>query len=292
MNIKSLHNKKFQCAVVYIQFNTTEKQLLSLLLHKYIAEKVLVTGVNPNNYIYNAISGETSIALFVPENKITQNVSLLYNFLNKSKLSSQQIKLCKSGNYKKLSNDIKKFDVNITGKCKRLNDVKISKLKDNIKSIEASDRENISGNGVTNCVYTIEDIATSDVDDVMLYLSIVLTNTPCKISKQGSSVKLEIFNFGMCNCVLKDLANVKDTFQGHIKSFLVQSGNIGSPSSNDKGKVKFNEKVKNITACQNELAFIYSDIRGFSYKFKNEESMKKVNTNAVAKIKSFLSKVK
>ena len=75
VNISAQHNKKFQCAVLYVEFETSQKQLLSILLQKYITEKRLGTGLNMNNAIYQAISGETSIALFVPENKLTNNIA-------------------------------------------------------------------------------------------------------------------------------------------------------------------------------------------------------------------------
>ena len=289
VKISALHNKKFQCTILYVQFDTTEKILLSLLLQKYISEKVLVNGININNNIYSAIPGESSIVLFVPENKLTQNIVLLYSYLMKSKLTSQQSKLCKNGNFKKLSSDIKTFRINITGKCKNFvaalkNEApKIERLKESLKAIEPANRENITNEGFVP--FETEIDGGESISDVMMYLSIVLGNEPCLIKKSGSSVKITCLSpYGESR--IKSFAIWKDTFQGKIKSFLVQSGSIGSPSANDKGKVKFNEKVKNIMKCQNELAYIYSDVRGFKFSFNNEEELKKVNSEAMAKVRT------
>lgn len=286
--ISALHNKKLQSAIIYVQFSTNEKSLLSLLLQKYVSEKVLVNGVNPNNNLYSAIPGETSIVLFAPENKITQNICLLYTYLNKAKLTSQQAKLCKSGNYKKLSSDIKKFDVDITGKCKTFvaalknETTKIERLKESLGAVEAADRENVSGEGFTPYNATIE--SKNNTEDIMLYSSIVMGNEPCIIKKSNNNVKIECLSPNG-ESRIKAYGLWKDTFQSKIKSFLVQSGSIGSPSANDKGKVKFNEKVKYIMKCQNKLAFIYSDVRGFSYKFGDENDLKKVNSDACGSVK-------
>lgn len=289
VKISALHNKKFQCSILYVQFDTTEKKLLSLLLQKYVSEKVLVDGININNNIYSAIPGEESIVLFVPENKLTQNIVLLYSYLMKSKLTSQQCKLCKNGNFKKLSSDIKIFKVNVTGKCKNFvaalkNEApKIERLKESLKIIEPTVRDNISSDGFTP--FEVEIDGGEFTNDVMLYLSVIMGNEPCLIKKSGSSVKIECLSpHGEQR--IKSFAVWKDTFQGKVKSFLSQSGSVGSPSANDKGKAKFNEKVKNIMKCQNELAFIYSDVRGFKYSFSDEEALKKVNSEAMAKVRA------
>lgn len=288
VKMSAIHNKKFQCSVVYIQFETGEKELLSLLLQKYISEKVLIDGINVNNNIYSAIPGEQSIVLLCPENKITQNITLLYAYLMKGKLTSQQAKLCKSGNFKSLSSDIKKFGVNITGKCKNFvaalknNAPKIERLKESLKGIEPTSRDNVSGDGFTP--YEVELDGGDAANDVMMYLSIVMGNEPCTIKKSGSKVKLTCLS-PMGEQRIKTFSTWKDTFQAKVKTFLGQSGSIGSPSANDKGGEKFAEKVKGIMKCQNELAFIYSDVRGFKYSFGSEEDLKKVNSEAMAKVR-------
>lgn len=287
VKISAIHNKKFQCAVVYVQFDTKESELLSLLIQKYVSEKVLVNGLNINNNIYNAIPGEQSIAIFCPENKITQNITLLYAYLMKTKLTSQQAKLCSSGNYKSLASDLKSFKVNITGKCKNFvaalkNEApKIERLKESLKGIDAAARDDIKGDGFTRYETEVEG-----GDDVMMYLSIVMGNEPCIIKKSGSNVKVTCLS-PMGESRIKGFSTWKDTYQAKIKTFLGQSGSIGSPSANDKGGERFKEKVKDIMKCQNELAFIYSDVRGFKYSFGSEDELKKVNSEAMAKVRGF-----
>lgn len=80
ISFKAMHNKKFQTAVLFIEFKTSQTSLLSLLLQKYVMEKRLFSGVNINNGIHSIITGEKSIMVLVPENKITQNISLLYTY--------------------------------------------------------------------------------------------------------------------------------------------------------------------------------------------------------------------
>ena len=70
IKFKAIHNKKFQSTLLFIDFNTSQKDLLNLLLQKYVSEKRLFAGVNMNNGIYSAITGETSIFLIVPENSV------------------------------------------------------------------------------------------------------------------------------------------------------------------------------------------------------------------------------
>lgn len=296
VDVSAVYNKKFQCAVLYVEFDTKEDRLLGMLLQKYISEKVLTNGINMNNSIYNAISGSTSIVLFVPENKLTQNIVLLYSYLMKTKLTSNQCKICGKGNYKTLASDLKSFSVKITGKCKNFvaslkNDApKIDRLKESLKAVSASDRENFdceTNSAADPYIITIncEKLKAEVVNDVMLYCSVVMGNEPCDISKSGSNVKIECF---MPNAIdrVKRVTLFKDTFQGKVKSFLTQSGSVGSPAANDKGQVKFNEKVKMIMKCQNELAHIFSHLRGFNYKFDDEEQLKKVNSEAMNKVRS------
>lgn len=283
-----LHNKKFQSSVIYVRFNTTETTLLSLLLQKYCSEKVLTCGVNQNNNIYSAIPGQTSIVLFAPENKIVQNILFLFSYLHKTKLNSLQSKLCKSGSYSKLCSDISKFSVNITGKCKNFAAAltntapKIERFKQSLSTIACVARDDISNN---DAKFDLHEITFDDCNsNVALYLSIVLGSTPCTITQSGKTVKLTV----LCENgreLVHELSLWKDTFQAKIKSFLTQSGSVGSPSANDKGGVAFKAKCKHLLECENELAFIYSDVRGFTHTFKDVDELKKVDSAAMVKVR-------
>lgn len=289
IKISTLHNKKLQASICYIEFDTSETSLLGLLLSKYAKEKCVECGVNAASQIYTAIPGKNGIVIICPENKLTQNITLLYSYLQKSKLTSAQAKLCTDGNYKKLSSDIKKFEVTITGKCKTFTAAiqnKAPKIDRMIKSVGAVEpntgRENCGNNGVNNV--TIEFDGGDDVQTTMLYTSIFLGETPCVIGKSGNNVKVTLIG-AQCPSELQRKLLFKDTLQTKVKGFLGQSGACGSPSANDKGGAKYNEKCKEIMACQNELAGIFSAVRGFKFSFKNKEELKKVNTESIARVK-------
>lgn len=285
IKFKATHNKKFQSTLLFIDFNTSQKDLLNLLLQKYVSEKRLFAGVNMNNGIYSAITGETSIFLIVPENKITQNISLLYTYLSKTHLTSQQAKLCGSGDYKKLSSDIKEFDVIITGKCKNFINAlknKAPKIEHMVSQIDATtpkERESISVDRVESDVGKV--IPLSDFsNEAMLYMSICLEDVPCKIGRD----KITLLSKNGLEKVNEKMM-MKDVFQGKVKSFLTQTGAVGSPSANDAGGKKFKEKSDMILECENVLAEIFSKLRGFSFSFSNVSQLKKVDSEAMAKVK-------
>ena len=286
IKIDATHNKKFQTAVLFVEFDTSQKTLLSLLLQKYAHEKCLFTGVNMNNGMYSVITGETSIFMLIPENKITQNISLLYAYISKAHLTAQQAKLCGSGDYNKLSSDIKKFDVIVTGKCKNFinalknNAPKIVNMVNQIDAISPKDRDAIDVTKVDSCIgKTINLNGLSK--EAMLYLSICMENVPCKITKD----KLTLLSKNGTS-ELDEKLMWKDAFQGKVKSFLGQTGAVGSPSANDTDGKKFKAKSEMILKCENILASIFSKLRGFDFSFSNVSELKKVNSESMSKVKS------
>ena len=286
ISFKAMHNKKFQTAVLFVEFKTTQTSLLSLLLQKYAMEKRLFAGVNINNGIHSIITGEKSIMLLIPENKITQNISLLYTYLLKAHLTSQQTKLCGSGDYDKLSTDISNFNVIITGKCKNF----INALKNNapkivnmINQINATSPKNRSSFNVSTVDSDINKYITlSDMNNnALIYLAICVEDIPCVISKD----KIKFLSKNGRACFNEKMA-WKDTFQGKIKSFLNQTGAVGSPSANDLNGAKYKEKSEKILQCENMLATIISKLHGFQFTFSNVDELKKIDSNALNKIKS------
>lgn len=295
VKISTLHNKKLQSAVLHVIFDSGEKTLLGLLLAKYASEKCIQTGVNAATQIYSAIPGQNSIVLIVPENKITQNITILYAYLQKAKLTSQQGKFCTDGNYKKLSSDLKSFEVVITGKCRAFANAlqnKAPKIDRMIKALGAVEpntgREtNCGGNGDR---LTIEFDGGDDINTTMLYASIFMGEIPCVISKSGSNVKITLIDGCNCQCMVQHKLLFKDSLQAKVKGFLSQSGACGSPSANDKGGSKYAEKCRSIMACQNELAGIYAEVRGFKFSFKGKDELKKVNSDSISKVKGMKCK--
>ena len=240
-----------------------------------------------NNAIYGGISGETSIALFVPENKITNNIALLIAYLNKTHLTSQQAKLINSGDYKKLSSDIKGFNVTVTGKCKtfiaalKSNATKIQNLVAQLNAIEPKDRESFTSSNLADSDYGAEIRFDGSSAMARLYASILLEDIPAKI---GTSNITFLCENGPAR--LAEKLRFKDVLQGKVKSFLTQTGSVGTPAANDTGGVKYQAKVSYILACENALASIYSKLRGFNCSFSDAESLKRVDSAALAKVKA------
>ena len=288
VEIEAQHNKKFQCAVLFVEFNTSQKDLLCLLLQKYIEEKRLGVGLNMNNAIYAAISGESSIALFVPENKLCNNIALLVSYLHKSHLTSQQSKYIKSGNYDKLSSDIQAFNVIVTGKCKtfiaalKSNATKINNLKAQLSAIEPKKRESFTTSNITDSCYGTEIKCDLSSSNAKLYASILLEEIPAKITSSGITL---LCTDGTVSKLSGKLL-FKDVLQGKVKSFLTQTGAVGTPAANDTNGTKFKAKSAYILDCENCLAEIYSKLRGFSYSFSSAEDLKKVDSAALAKVKA------
>ena len=287
VKVSAQHNKKFQCAVLYVEFTTSQKDLLCLLLQKYVAEKRLAAGLNMNNGIYSAIVGETSIALFVPENKITNNIALLASYLAKTHLTSMQNRLVHSGDYGKLAQDLKSFEVIVTGKCKtfiaalKSDATKIKNLVSQLNAIEAKTRDSFNNSNVVESSFGEVISFDGATADAKLYASIVLEDIPAKITNSGITL--------LCENGRERLAEklrFKDVFQGKVKSFLTQTGAVGSPAANDKDGSKFKTKSEYILRCEDCLAKVYSGLRGFNYSFRNAEALKKVESAALAKVKA------
>lgn len=287
VSITAQHNKKFQTAVLYVEFTTNQKDLLCLLLQKYVEEKRLFVGLNMNNGIYSAITGETSIALFVPENKLTNNIALLVAYLHKTHLTSQQCKLIHGGDYSKLSNDIKSFSVSITGKCKgfiaslKNNAPKIQRLVEQLNALTPKPRESFTTPNIANTDYGTEIRFDGSSPEAKLYASILLEDIPTKIT--NSSITLLCENG---STRLSEKLRFKDVLQGKVKSFLTQTGAVGTPAANDNGGTKFKAKAAYILSCENSLAHIYSHLRGFNYSFGKADNLKKVDSAALSKVKS------
>lgn len=291
IKISALHNKKMQSTIVYIKFRTSQKELLSMMLQKYIQTKLLDCGININNSIYNAISGEDSIVIFCAENKCIQNISLLYVFLMKNKLTSQQAKCISSGDYNKLASDLSSFEVKITGKCKNVcnwlgksDNAKLKKLVADIDGCSPAGRDKCSGNSEEWSV-----VANGCGNDTaMMYLSVACGDIPCVISKSGQDAKIKFLSCDGQNR-FADRMFFKDILQAKIKTFIGQSGNPGSPPANDNGQYK--QKCKYILECQNEIAAIYSQLRGFDFAFGGVDELKKVDSEAMSKIRGIKIKM-
>lgn len=279
LNIETYHNKKFQCAVVCIFIKTTESKLLATLCDKFAYAKVLRSGINPNTHAYSVVSGPNGMVINCPENKINSVITIALSYLAKTTAKVE-------GSYDKLMNDMKNVSITITGKCKNYaraletNAPKIERLKTSVSAIDFKKRDafpkekvklqemSISFQGCCKCA---------------LYASIILSSVPCKITHSNNTVTITLYN--NCGFIHRDMMREK------IKSFLSQTGAVGSPAANDTNQTKYKEKCKYILTSQNVLAKIYSSVRGFSCSFENANELKSVDGTIVAVVTKALKEL-
>lgn len=280
-------NKSAKVCFLCVKFETKESRLLNTILWKYIYEKCLGTGVNMNNHIYSAIYGANCIVLLIPENKITQNISLLYAYIAKIELDRKLQNRCGEGNYNTLEKDLKRFTVMISGKCKNFiaalknNANKIDQMIDGIDMIDFKKRDSFkSDKEPEERSHTFIEASSPKT---MMYLSIVLGSLACEIRKEGSKIRVQFNDYNDIN-EFKEMYQNSNVFRYRVKNFLTQSGNVGKPSANDKDGKKFKEKSKMIKDSQNMLARMFSNVRGFNYEFKDLEDLKSVDSEALTPI--------
>lgn len=292
VSIRCTVNKKAQLAILFFEFDTKESELLNGLLHKYKHEKFVNCGFNPNNFIHNCILGNCCIMIEVPENKIAQNIILLYSYLAKSEVRGKYKKTIPSGNYSSMMSDISSFKVIVTGKCKRFiqqmkDDKKRDRIANGLKAVTPKSRESFKNDKVdddnecADCVAVMD----SDKDTAMFYLAVVLGGIACELKKKGGKTEVHFNDCADC-CAFHELMLLKEkvVFQTHIRSVLTQAGNVGVPSANDKGGEKFKEKCKDILNAENALAYIISHLRGFSFSFDKVDELKKVDQKALGDV--------
>ena len=107
-------NAKLPVAQFAMIWTTTEEQLLRSLLHKFLSERVLISGINIRNGIISGKVGKSGIMFLAPEQKFFNIINQVYNAL-----FTYQTKL--DGDYKKLVSDVKKgCKIYITGKIRTL----------------------------------------------------------------------------------------------------------------------------------------------------------------------------
>ena len=274
-------NPKAYLATIFFEFDTNEKSLLNGLLNKYKYEKVSGVEFNPNNNIYSAILGDCCIVINVPQEKINQNIALLLSYLAKSECKGKGAAHI-SGKYDKMMKDIKNVKITISGKIKRYVakiDVMSDKLSDALNKIVEKSRNEAKGKETRSIrTASVHDIT----DEAMMYLSVILGDIACKFTKSGGNLKITFFS-EMDAAKFENVMNMKERiiYLTRAKNFLIQSGTIGSPSAKDKDGSAHKRKVSALMDSQNTLAYIYSNLRGFNYKFKNVDALKSIDNDAL-----------
>ena len=285
IKLTAQYNKRLSNCYVYMKFNTTEKWLLYVILQKYIHEKVLFFGCNAVNEIYNAFATTNGIMFVCSEKKVLANIVNTLSYVCKTKLTKKELEQVYSSeaNYNKLHKDVSSLSVYITGKTIHLiraitnsDDKKLERFGDMLTNIQRKDIETAKAGNKEQHTFKFSGSAREKLD-----LSIVLENSPF-IFEKDEIVILD----NTCPCHLN---NEYDYMQGKLKSFLVSCGSPGTPAANDTGAVKHKEKCKYIIECLNTMAFMVSDIHGFSFKFSDiKEIQEGVPADSKAKIRECL----
>lgn len=287
VDIDAHFNKKFATAVVFIDFRTTQHALLSALLQQYATEKTLNVGVTMTTGIVSIVTGESSVMMYVPESKITNNIHILFNYLMRTELPAAIVKVYGGGDYNKLASDIRSFTVTVTGKCRNFiaalknGTAKIVQMKVQLEACEPKERSPTPATPVIETSVGKSITYDGSSDDAKLYMSIMMGDVPCNVTADRVTF---LSPNGYDRYIEK--MEWKKTFQAKAKAFLVQSGNVGTAAANDTDGEKAKAKAMDILENQNVLAMMVSRLRGFDYEFGSVEALRAVNAKALACVKA------
>ena len=284
VRFRAIFNRKPAANVVCIKYNTREDRLLYVILEKFVAEKILDAGLNINNQITSGYATSKGIVVTVPDNKIFSVISQIQRYVLNTTLNIPQQKIAGSGSYSKLYKDIGTFDVMIIGKCRltaralgNSRDKKIENFVRAMNAISYRDKDDFDANGA----YEPEIIKGELNAAAKMTFAVCYSHLPFVF--EGNNVKV-LSPHGFDS--LEERAVFKNGFQGKMKAFQTQFGNIGSPSSNDSGQKKFKEKCKLIHESCNFMAEIYGAMHGFSFKFSNLDAIRSVDSDAMRDAKA------
>ena len=290
VRVRAIFNRKSASNVICLRYNTKEDRLLYVILEKFIAEKVLDCGLNINNQITSGYATNKGLVVTVPDNKIFSVIAQIQRYILNTTLNIGQQKIAGSGSYSKLYKDIGTFDVMIIGKCRlterALSNSKDKKIENFVRAMNAiayREKDDFDANGA----YEMETIEGGSLNAAAkLAFAVCYSHLPFYF--EGNDIKL------LSPTALGDLEErsiYKNGFQGKVKAFQTQFGNVGSPSSNDAGQKKFKEKCKLIHDSVNFMAEIYGQMHGFSFHYGSVDAIKTVDSEAMASAKAVKIKV-
>ena len=290
VRIRAIFNRKSSANVVCLKYNTKEDRLLYVILEKFIAEKVLDCGLNINNQITSGYATNKGLVVTVPDNKIFSVIAQIQRYILNTTLNIGQQKVAGSGSYSRLYKDIGTFDVMIIGKCRlteralgNSRDKKIENFVRAMNAIAYREKDDFDANGA----YEMETIKGGSLNaGAKLAFAVCYSHLPFYF--EGNDIKL------LSPTALSDFeerALYKNGFQGKLKAFQTQFGNVGSPSSNDAGQKKFKEKCKLIHDSVNFMTEIYGMMHGFNFRYSNIDSVKTVDSEAMASAKAVKIKI-
>lgn len=286
-NFSAVHHKKLPYAIVYIKINTSEKELLHSLGYKYKKEKLLSVGVNANNFMIDCIPGPNGMVIYTPENRITNNIVMFIKYLSTATINSKQL-FGTEGSYTKLTNSLHKVSITVTGKCKTFikNCLQKSSPKmDNMMKV-ISIKQDKKRDDIKNDKFDASLIKSVKLNcnEEQALDCIVSFGTNClEVNKKGNEYEFSFMEAPEYNLYVSAL-------RGLLKAFRGQSGAIGSPASNDPGQKKYKEKCGEILEAVNMVSYCISDVRGCKCQYKNENSLKQVDSESVKLISQLMKK--
>lgn len=118
--VRAVDCKKQALAHVVVAFKSSQDGLLNALLDNFVVDKVIGVGTGSSAHIESAVTrGTGAIYLRLPDKYIFNAIINLYTYLMRTKLQSVAVRAFadKPYSYKKLHDDIRKFSVNISGRC-------------------------------------------------------------------------------------------------------------------------------------------------------------------------------
>ncbi len=288
-NIESVHNQKTMLTTIYMKFKTSQKELLNAVLQKYIHEKVLgATGVNAINDISSAYATTNGIVIVCTERKIVSNIPIIFGYIMKTSLSAEESKYVENGDYTKMHKECMDFNVYICGKCKNFNralensgDKKLERLsesfgkllmKDDIRPVET--QPNHYKQYGTSISISLAGRSLFDLCCVMRDIPFVIDGGKLIVLSLDATDRM------------KNTMSHSSCFNNQLKSWLLQAGSIGSPSSNDDGGKKYKLKCDTILKSMSMMSFICADIHGVKYRFSSLDELKTVNKESLKSIKT------
>ena len=301
ISFKLLENKKQQYAQVLIKFSSSENELLNALLDRFIREKSLSIGTPVSTKIANLTTrGLSSIYYTVPDSKLLNSIAIIYAYLLKSKLKAVEIKslIHKKASYKKLHQDLRSFNVLITGKCTATarkfanKDKAIDRFENIIKATPVNSKLEDKDIEIGKSLPPPTELVIEETQNLSpfqrLLLVILMGDNYFHINPSGKIVicpgEREWFELQLK--MYKDILNAK------FKAFIQQGGSLGSkPSKNDSNGEKLKLRNSNVINVARFNVEILNLLFGVDMKISdiNESSFATLKSENVIAVANALS---
>jgi hypothetical protein len=286
-------NKKAQVSTVEVVFpEATSSKFLQMLLLSFKNSKALSCSSALGVFVMQAVVGKNSIMFSALDAKIMNAVLAIYLYVHKMAIGIQMKKFVdtKNDNPQSLYPKLSHVKINVVGKCKSLFahiESQTKKAKAFMTSMNAVHEKfegklkefpvNIKVIDYPEHTYTFATNAAGNPETVMFYLSIILGDRDCMISKTTNGVIVKFLD-----CEHHSVLDViKNDAKQCIKSWLGQFGAISDPKDDAK-KV---ERVKEQLMALNAISGVICGLKGVKAPTFAKFSDVAVDMAAIATIK-------